>query len=382
VKLLYVTEGVPNRDPVRGDGSSLISYGVLGALPDDVRVTLLAFAGDVPVPPEVAARCAEVHLLRPRDPRIALARSVLSRAHPGAEATCTAAAREAVGRLSAAADATLVHGPHVAPLVHEVRGPVTLQVVDPWSLRLGMEVELATGWRRRYRARKARQALAAERALPPRARLLTVGQRDAERWSRLLERPVRAIPNGTEVPTGPRVRVPGPPTVCFVGSLHYEPNIESATVLVREVAPQVWATAPRTRFLLAGRQPTPAVLALAGDRVEVRPNVPSMAEVFAESDVAVFPDRHGLGIRNSVTEALTAGLPVVATEAGAREQPPHPLLRVADSEHDLVRLVREALEDQAARPESLAPAEPVRTWRTVAEEYLEECRASLREVDR
>ncbi|SDC39483.1 Glycosyltransferase involved in cell wall bisynthesis [Geodermatophilus telluris] len=382
MRLVYVTEGVPNRDPERGDGSSLIPYGVLGALPDDVEVTLLTYTGDVPVPPEVAARCADVQLLRPRDPRLALLRSLVSRAHPGAEAVCTPEARAAVARLSADADVTLVHGPHVTPLVHAVRGPVVLQAVDPWSMRLGMEVELATGLRRRFRARKARQALVAERALPQRVRLLTVGQRDAERWSALLGRPVRAVPNGTETPAGPRVRVPGPPTVCFVGSLHYEPNIESATVLVREVAPQVWEQAPGTRFLLAGRQPTPAVLALAEDRVEVRPNVPSMADVFAESDVAVFPDRHGLGIRNSVTEALAAGLPVVATAAGAREQPPHPLLRVAGSEGELVRLVREALTGQAAGPGPATPAEPVRTWRTVAEEYLEECRASLSQVDR
>jgi glycosyltransferase involved in cell wall biosynthesis len=175
-----------------------------------------------------------------------------------------------------------------------------------------------------------------------------------------------------------RVRVPGPPTICFVGSLHYEPNIEAATVLVREIAPQVWAEMPETRFLLAGRQPTAAVLALAGDRVEVRANVPSMLDVFSSADVAVFPDRHGLGIRNSVSEALSAGLPVVATAAGAREQQPHPLLQVAGSETDLVERVLEALTSTCTPGSPTGPTAPGgRSWAAVATDYLTECRAAI-----
>jgi glycosyltransferase involved in cell wall biosynthesis len=377
VRLLYVAEGMPNRDPVRGDGSSLIPFEVIRGLPDDVDITLLTFEGDVPLPAEIGRRCTAVELLHQRADRVALARSVLSPSHVGAEQRVTPSASSAVSRLSEAADVTLVHGPHAAPLTHAARGPLVLQVVDPWSLRMSMEVQLATGLRRRYRAHKARQALAAERALPARARLLTVGQRDADAWSKQLGRPVRAIPNGVQ-PSVSRVRLPGPPTVCFVGSLHYEPNIEAATVLVRELAPQIWAEAPDTRFLLAGRQPTPAVLALAGDRVEVRANVPSMLDVFSTADVAVFPDRHGLGIRNSVSEALSAGLPVIATRAGAREQQPHPLLHVADSEPELVELVRKTLAgaEPAAAPEPTG-APGGRTWEAVAADYLSECRTAI-----
>jgi glycosyltransferase involved in cell wall biosynthesis len=103
-----------------------------------------------------------------------------------------------------------------------------------------------------------------------------------------------------------------------------------------------------------------------------------MLEVFSDADVAVFPDRHGLGIRNSVTEALSAGLPVVATQAGAREQQPHPLLSVAESEADLIRLLRTRLTEAdgpASRATDVAPAP--RPWETVAAEYLDECRSAM-----
>ncbi|XTR50856.1 hypothetical protein ACOM2C_10150 [Pseudarthrobacter sp. So.54] len=65
MKLLYITESVPNRDPVFGDGSSMIPYEILRNLPAEVDVTLLTFAGPVELPDEVRRRCAEVHVLTP-----------------------------------------------------------------------------------------------------------------------------------------------------------------------------------------------------------------------------------------------------------------------------------------------------------------------------
>jgi glycosyltransferase involved in cell wall biosynthesis len=312
-----------------------------------------------------------------RGERAALLRSVVSQASPGAAQRETAEAVAAVRRLSREADVTLVHGPHAAGLLHAVEGPVVLQVVDPWSRRVGMEAELSRGWWTRYRARKARQAEQRERGLPRRARLLTVGRQDAEAWTGLLGRPVRAVANGADVPTVQR-QAPAVPTACFVGSLSYRPNIESVQVLVREVAPYVWKEVPETRFVIAGRDPDPEVLALAGDQVEIRPNVPSVADVFATSHVAVFPDRHGLGVRNSVLEALSCGTPVVASAAAAREQAPHPLLRVARDEADLADSVVGVLTRATSGvPEAPGAAGAVRSWQDVAAEYLEECRAAM-----
>ena len=217
-----------------------------------------------------------------------------------------------------------------------------LQTVDPWSIRSAMDGELAPGWHKIVRQIKSRQSLAVERQLPGRARLLTVSARDATLWSAALGREVRNIPNGVaqSVRLG---RSPGPPVVCFVGSLNYGPNVDSAHVLVEQIATQVWQSLPDTRFVIAGRRPTPSVMALAGQRVSVLANVPSVVDVFHSADVAVFPDTHGVGIRNSVSEALSAGVPVVATPAAAREQSVHPLLSVRESVPDLVERIVEVL---------------------------------------
>jgi glycosyltransferase involved in cell wall biosynthesis len=370
MRLLYVTEEVPNRDPVHGNGSAMIPYEVLRHLPEDVEVTLLTYSSEVAVPAEIRERCVELILVAPRRRVGAALLSLLTPLSIGAATRVTGTARRTVLELSARADVTLLHGPHVAPLAHVVRGPLVLQVVDPWSLRVRMEAGMARGLRALYRRRKARQALVSERTLPSRARLLTVGQRDAATWSAEVGRPVASLGNGVDS-VALAATPPSVPTVSFVGSLSYRPNVESAKVLVREIAPRVWERVPEMRVVIAGRQPDVEVLALASDQVEVRANVPSVSEVFLSSSVAVFADRHGLGVRNSVKEALAAGVRVVASVSAAREQEPHPLLTVAADEGELVELVVVAL--TSPRPVVLPGQEGLRSWSQVAADYLREC---------
>ncbi|MGI8456682.1 MAG: glycosyltransferase family 4 protein [Propionibacteriaceae bacterium] len=368
-RVLYVTESVPNRDPERGDGSSLIPYEVVQAFPETVSVNLLTFAGPVAVPSPVRARCDRVETLPTRSGAAATA-ALLTGREAGEELRRTARARSTARAWSHEADVTLLHGPHVAFLAHDVVGAVVLQTVDPWSIRLAMEARIASGWRARYRSLRAARSLRRERRLPSATRLLTVGEADAQRWSAALGRPVRAIPNGATV-VRRAVRTAADPVICFVGSLNYGPNVESARTLVREVLPRVRAEVPAVRVVVAGRQPGDEVLALSGDGVEVRGNVASVAEVFAAADVAVFVDRSGVGIRNSVTEALAAGLPVVATPVAAREQPGHPRLWVeADVAAVANRVV--AVLTSPAGDDTQEVVSSGRTWSDAAADYLEE----------
>jgi len=378
---LYITEDVPNRDPVYGDGSSMISFEVLRALPESVSVTLLTFAGNVEVPAVIGERCERVWLLPKRGHLSASALSAVSRYSIGGAERATREFKRAIRRLSTESDVTLLHGPHATPLTHQVRGPLVMQVVDPWSMRATTEVALARGLRARYRVVKVGQALALERRIPRHARLLTVGRKDAATWEKLLDRPVRSIANGADDRVDLVRRPSETPTVCFVGSLSYGPNVDSAHRLVQEVAPIVWAHLPQTRFVVAGRQPDPSVLALASAQVEILPNVSSVFDVFAGAHVACFPDLHGLGVRNSVREAISCGIPVVASASAAREQPPHPLLRIAEDIRQLAHLVVAALEEPLHEPgltaSSAVPA--TRPWGAVAQEYAAECYAALGE---
>ncbi|MCW2131645.1 glycosyltransferase [Arthrobacter sp. VKM Ac-2550] len=377
MRLLYVAESVPNRDPVRGDGSSMIPYEVIRNLPSDVAVTLLTYSGSVELPDEVRSRCEAVHVLTPRAQRAAILHSLASRFDVGACERATLEAVSTATRLSRQCDATLMHGPHVLFLANHLYGPMALQTVDPWSKRLRMDSGMVGGWRSYYRRFKSVAVLQTERRLPERARLLTVGAQDAAEWTEALNRPVRSIPNGVEH-TAHTGRKGNSRTVCFVGSLNYGPNIDSVQVLIGKIAPRVWQRVPEAKFVIAGRQPTPEVLSLATERVQILANVPSVTDIFHSADVAVFPDEHGVGIRNSVREALAAGLPVVASPVAAREQDAHPLLTVEEDQQALVdHIVHRLTNDRMPTADGLSEA-ATRTWQTVAQEYLEELDNALR----
>lgn len=376
----------------------MIPFELLRNLPDDVAVTLLTYSGPVGLSDEVRSRCEAVHVLTPRGRNWALIRSVFGLNGLGKHQRATAEAISATRKLSAQNDATLIHGPHALALARHVRGPLVLQTVDPWSIRAGMDRALAARpFQPAYRVRELR-ALRAERRLPVRARLLTVGAQDAVEWARRLGRQVRSIPNGADhaARTGSRE---GSPVVCFVGSLNYGPNIDSVNVLIGRIAPRIWKQVPDARFVIAGRQPVPAVLDLAGPKVEVLANVPSVVDVYHGADVAVFPDEYGVGIRNSVREALAAGTPVVATPVAAREQESHPLLSVEADPEKLVSLIlghlRAPASETAEAPTTQAPVTEasvtgapttgvsgIRTWEDVSREYLNELQLAITAVGR
>lgn len=371
MRVLCVAEDVPTRDPVHGDGSSMISYEVLLALPVTFEVTLVTFDRGFPVPPEIRDRCADVVLL-PLAPR-RWPRRLPALRHLGARARTTSTARHVVAERSRAADVTLVHGPLALGLARSVGGPLVVQTVDPWSRALASVAAATHGPRRAYWSFRARTTALVERTLPRRARLLTVGEADARAWSDGLGRPVRAVANGVHVRPR-RPRAPHPPTLCFVGSLGYPPNAESAHRLVRDVLPLVRHRVGDARVVVAGRHPRADVAALAAAGVEVRADVPDVAEVFDDADVAVFCDRRGTGVRNAVQEALASGLPVVATPVAARGLAAHPACRLAETDEDLAAAVCAAL--GGAGP-GTAPAGPLRSWTACAAEYADELSAAV-----
>jgi glycosyltransferase involved in cell wall biosynthesis len=106
------------------------------------------------------------------------------------------------------------------------------------------------------------------------------------------------------------------PTVAFVATMGWAPNVDAALWLGREIWPEVLARVPEATLLLVGRDPTPAVRALAGAHVEVTGTVVDVNPFLARSRVVVAPLRAGGGTRLKIMEALDVGRPVVATTVG------------------------------------------------------------------
>jgi len=78
--------------------------------------------------------------------------------------------------------------------------------------------------------------------------------------------------------------------------------------------PRVWDRHPEARLVLAGKDPSPALQALAAPgRVEVTGYVTDMAATMASATVLAAPLVYAAGIQNKVLEAMARGVPVVTS---------------------------------------------------------------------
>lgn len=108
-----------------------------------------------------------------------------------------------------------------------------------------------------------------------------------------------------------------PQRLLFFGNLGYFHNVWPAQTVAREVLPLVRERLPNAGLRIAGARPAAAVKELAGcDGVELRIDVPDMADELHGAAVAVLPMASGSGMKNKVLEAFAAGTPVVTNAAG------------------------------------------------------------------
>ena len=139
--------------------------------------------------------------------------------------------------------------------------------------------------------------------------------------------------------------------ILFVAGFGHPPNVDAAAWLVQSVMPLLWRRHPHLRLRLVGSNPTAAVRALAGERVEVTGTVPEqrLREAYAGARVAVAPLRFGAGVKGKVIESMRYGLPIVTTRAGMQGlEAARAILRASDDAAGFASLVLTLLEDDGA----------------------------------
>jgi polysaccharide biosynthesis protein PslH len=157
--------------------------------------------------------------------------------------------------------------------------------------------------------------------------------------------PVSLVPNAVGIPSDTiHTQRLGQARALFLANLTYQPNIEAAQWLIREVLPRLdesWT------IDLVGSA-APEVQALAGPRVVVYGHVPDVATAYHRADVALAPLLVGSGTRVKVLEAMAYRRPVVATTVGCAgiDVVPDRHLLVADRPEDFARQVA-SLRDEA-----------------------------------
>lgn len=124
---------------------------------------------------------------------------------------------------------------------------------------------------------------------------------------------VSAVNNSVPVdPLCPPPPVNRPPTVVFVGSMAYWPNLDAMQHFLSEVWPQVRKAIPHAELQIVGRAPPVDLQARSGcDGVTVYADVPSIKGHYAQAHVAVAPLRFAVGSNLKIPEAMAHGRPVL-----------------------------------------------------------------------
>jgi polysaccharide biosynthesis protein PslH len=132
---------------------------------------------------------------------------------------------------------------------------------------------------------------------------------------------VRLVPDGIGrvAPVQCAGAAPRAGVVVFAANFAYQPNVDAALYLCREIWPRVARRVPEARLLLVGNAPPDEVRRLARRRdVVVTGRVPSVEPFLDEASVVVCPLRVGGGIKVKMLEAMSRGKAIVTTGVGAQ----------------------------------------------------------------
>ncbi|HAU99197.1 MAG: Glycosyl transferase, group 1 family protein [Microgenomates group bacterium GW2011_GWF2_45_18] len=150
-------------------------------------------------------------------------------------------------------------------------------------------------------------------------RLIAMSQEDRQFMLKTVapDKDVNVVENGVDVEFFEKTkkRVLPNPTVLFVGTFKWLPNVEAVQYLVEKVWPIILQTVPTAKMKIVGNAPTDVVYALAKrhNGVEVVGRVEDIRDAYANAHVLVAPVFSGKGTRYKVLEAMATRTPVVGT---------------------------------------------------------------------
>ena len=127
---------------------------------------------------------------------------------------------------------------------------------------------------------------------------------------------IDVVANGVDMKILAKVKkkLPQNPTVLFVGTFKWLPNVDAVSFLVKEIWPSIIEQIPLAKLCIVGFSPTKKINRYAADpSITVSGNIKDIRNAYAKAHVLLAPVRSGAGTRYKILEAMATGTPIVGT---------------------------------------------------------------------
>lgn len=149
-------------------------------------------------------------------------------------------------------------------------------------------------------------------------RLVTMSEEDKkfiqEKTNKKLD--IDVVANGVDINFFEKINkdLPNNPTILFVGTFKWLPNVDAVTFLVKEIWPLILAKIPNAKLHIVGFSPTAKIKGFGKqESIQVSGEINDIRKAYSKAHVLLAPVRSGKGTRFKVLEAMATKTPVVAT---------------------------------------------------------------------
>lgn len=156
--------------------------------------------------------------------------------------------------------------------------------------------------------------------------VLAVSENDKEEFAKSIARNrITVIPTGVDTEYfRPATGDGGEPNeLVFTGAMDWLPNVDAIHYFARDILPLIHKEIPNVRLTVAGRTPSPRLVALAEADKQIRltGTVEDIRPFVRGASVYIVPLRIGGGTRLKIFEAMAMGKAIVSTTVGAEGLP-------------------------------------------------------------
>ena len=181
---------------------------------------------------------------------------------------------------------------------------------------------------------------------------IVVSELDKRRLNNIVPRiPIETIPNGVDIHYfRPFHEQRTPKSLIFAGGMSWYPNRDAMTYFCQQIWPVLKRNEPHTVFTIVGRNPPVKIIKMAKKDayLKVTGYVDDVRKYLNRAEVYVCPIRDGGGTRLKILDALSAGLPVVATSFSCEglDVTPEKNVLIADAPHEFVHQIQRIFYDE------------------------------------